>query len=119
MLFFLLKIYWSQNGELVCIATEESYYILRYNPQAVTAAATNKDLMSEDGIEDAFDVSFFMILIRVGTGMVISLPTLVYVILHFPQPRTGESTRRSFIILIYEFCFITIASFSIRSHTLV
>jgi len=48
-------IYWSQNGELACIATEESYYVLRYNPQAITAAATNKDLMSEDGIEDAFD----------------------------------------------------------------
>jgi hypothetical protein len=25
----------------------------------VTAAATNKDLLSEDGIEDAFDVNFF------------------------------------------------------------
>ncbi|UJR30435.1 hypothetical protein I4U23_017969 [Adineta vaga] len=48
-------IYWSQNGELVCIATEESFYILRYSPQVVAAAATNKDLMSEDGIEDAFD----------------------------------------------------------------
>lgn len=49
--------FWSQNGELVCIATEESYYVLRYNPQAIAAAASNKDLMSEDGIEDAFDVS--------------------------------------------------------------
>ncbi|CAF1018734.1 unnamed protein product [Adineta steineri] len=48
-------IYWSQNGELACIATEESYYILRYNPQAVAAAVSNKDLISEDGIEDAFD----------------------------------------------------------------
>jgi len=28
----------------------------------VTAAATNKDLMSEDGIEDAFDVNFFSLL---------------------------------------------------------
>ncbi|CAF1122888.1 unnamed protein product [Didymodactylos carnosus] len=48
-------IYWSQNNELVCIDTEESYYILRYNPQAITAAATNKDLISDDGVEDAFD----------------------------------------------------------------
>ncbi|CAF1960502.1 unnamed protein product [Rotaria magnacalcarata] len=48
-------IYWSQTGELVCIATEESYYILRYNSQAIVAASTNKDLVSEDGIEDAFD----------------------------------------------------------------
>ncbi|CAF1533857.1 unnamed protein product, partial [Adineta ricciae] len=48
-------IYWSQNGELVCIATEESFYILRYSAEAVAAAASNKDLVSEDGIEDAFD----------------------------------------------------------------
>ncbi|UJR16031.1 hypothetical protein I4U23_002945 [Adineta vaga] len=48
-------IIWSQNGELVCIATEESYYVLRYKPQAVTAAQANKDLLTEDGIEDAFD----------------------------------------------------------------
>ena len=54
--FFVLQIYWSQNGELVCLATEESFYVLRYNPQAVAAAASNKELLSEDGIEDAFDV---------------------------------------------------------------
>ena len=48
-------VYWSQNSDLVCIATEESFYILRYNPQAAAAAAGNKDLVSEDGIEDAFD----------------------------------------------------------------
>ncbi|CAF1019776.1 unnamed protein product [Adineta ricciae] len=46
---------WSQNGELVCIATEESYYILRYSTQAVAVAQTNKDLVTEEGIEDAFD----------------------------------------------------------------
>lgn len=50
------KIFWSQNGELVCIAAEESFYILRFHQEAVGAAATNKDLVSDDGIEDAFDV---------------------------------------------------------------
>ena len=50
------QIFWNQTGELVCIATEESFYTLRYTAQAIAAAATNKDLVSDDGIEDAFDV---------------------------------------------------------------
>jgi len=54
------QITWSQNGELVCIATEESYYVLRYNPQAVVSSTTNKDLITEDGIEDAFDVNILI-----------------------------------------------------------
>lgn len=41
----------------MAIITEDSYYVLRYNPQAVAAAANNKDLVLEDGIEDAFDVN--------------------------------------------------------------
>ena len=49
---------------MVCIVTEESYYILRYDPQAVVAAITNKDLMSEDGIEDAFDVKFLIFFLK-------------------------------------------------------
>ena len=57
LLFLYFKIYWNQNGELVCIATEESFYVLRYRTESVVAAATNKDLLSEEGVEDAFDVS--------------------------------------------------------------
>jgi len=49
-------VYWSENGELCCISTEESYFILKYDPDAVIAAAENKDKVTEDGIEDAFDV---------------------------------------------------------------
>nr|ACD37566.1 beta prime coatomer protein complex subunit [Philodina roseola] len=49
------SIFWSQNGQLVCIATEESFYVLRFHQETVAAAATNKDLVSDDGIEDAFD----------------------------------------------------------------
>lgn len=49
-------IYWSENGELVCIACEESFYILRYDAEALSRARDNQDLMTEDGIEDAFTV---------------------------------------------------------------
>merc|ERR1719334_1355130 len=49
-------VYWSETGELCCIATEESYFILKYQADAVASAAENPDKVSEDGIEDAFDV---------------------------------------------------------------
>jgi len=50
------NVYWSETGELCCIATEESYFVLRYDGDKVAAAADQPDKVSEDGIEDAFDV---------------------------------------------------------------
>ncbi|XP_027196534.2 coatomer subunit beta' [Dermatophagoides pteronyssinus] len=51
------NVYWSENGELVAICAEDSFYILRYNAEAVVTARENKsDTITEDGIEDAFDV---------------------------------------------------------------
>uniref|UniRef100_A0A3B4U7W0 Coatomer subunit beta' n=1 Tax=Seriola dumerili TaxID=41447 RepID=A0A3B4U7W0_SERDU len=49
-------IFWSDSGELVCIATDESFFVLRYLPEKVSAAQESKQDMSEDGIEDAFEV---------------------------------------------------------------
>ena len=41
----------------VCIATEESYFILKYSPEEVAKAQETKDGVTEDGVEDALDVS--------------------------------------------------------------
>jgi len=49
-------VYWSDNGELLCIATDENYFILKYNEAAVTAARESKEGVSEDGYDSAFDV---------------------------------------------------------------
>jgi len=49
-------IFWSETGELVCIATEDSFFILKYNAEAVENAKETKDAITEDGIEDAFEV---------------------------------------------------------------
>ena len=49
-------IYWSENGELLCIATEENFFILKHNQDIVRKAKEEKDLLTEDGIEDAFTV---------------------------------------------------------------
>ena len=50
-------LYWSENGELLCIATEDSYFILKYNEAAVARSRETKEGLSEDGYDDAFDVS--------------------------------------------------------------
>uniref|UniRef100_A0A7N6C2H7 Coatomer subunit beta' n=1 Tax=Anabas testudineus TaxID=64144 RepID=A0A7N6C2H7_ANATE len=49
-------IIWSDSGELVCVATNESFFMLRYLPETVSAAQESKEQMTEDGIEDAFEV---------------------------------------------------------------
>lgn len=40
----------------MCIATDESFFVLRYLPEKVAAAQESKENVSEDGIEDAFEV---------------------------------------------------------------
>lgn len=50
------QIFWSENGELICISCEDSFYVLQYNQEAFESAKGNPDLMTEDGIEDAFTV---------------------------------------------------------------
>lgn len=52
-----VQIFWSDSGELVCIATEESFFILRYLADKVAASQESNEGVTEDGIEDAFEVS--------------------------------------------------------------
>ncbi|XP_053293394.1 coatomer subunit beta' isoform X1 [Pleuronectes platessa] len=49
-------IFWSDSGELACIATEESFFILRYLADKVASSHENNEGVTEDGIEDAFEV---------------------------------------------------------------
>uniref|UniRef100_A0A8C6WVY1 Coatomer subunit beta' n=1 Tax=Neogobius melanostomus TaxID=47308 RepID=A0A8C6WVY1_9GOBI len=49
-------IFWSDSRELVCIATDESLFVLRYMAEKVAAALEKKEDVTEDGIEDAFEV---------------------------------------------------------------
>lgn len=49
-------IFWSDNGDLVSIASEDSFFILRYDQNKLAEAQDNKDLVTEDGIENSFDV---------------------------------------------------------------
>ncbi|CAB3409382.1 unnamed protein product [Caenorhabditis bovis] len=48
------SVYWSDNGEMVAICGDDSFYVLKYNSEAVENAAETD--ITEDGIEDAFEV---------------------------------------------------------------
>lgn len=41
---------------MVCLATDECYFILRVDTGAITAAIESKKGLDEDGLEEAFDV---------------------------------------------------------------
>lgn len=49
-------IFWNEAGSLVCLATEESYFILSVNTEMVQAAIEAKQSLGDDGLEAAFDV---------------------------------------------------------------
>uniref|UniRef100_A0A0P4W5G6 Beta'-coat protein n=1 Tax=Scylla olivacea TaxID=85551 RepID=A0A0P4W5G6_SCYOL len=50
------QVFWSENGDYVCIATDTNYFILKYSAEAVANAREKKEGVTEDGIEDAFDL---------------------------------------------------------------
>lgn len=43
-------VFWSENGELVCISTEDYFYVLRYMPENLS-----REESPEDGYENAFE----------------------------------------------------------------
>jgi coatomer subunit beta' len=58
------NVYWSDAGDLVVLATDVSYFVLRYNRDAVAAAI---HLQQPDGVEGAFEL-LHEIAEKVGTG---------------------------------------------------
>lgn len=51
------NVYWSDNSDLVCICTEETFYILKYNKEEVeNALADESRANKEAGVESGFDV---------------------------------------------------------------
>ncbi|KAI9189697.1 Coatomer subunit beta' [Blastocladiella emersonii ATCC 22665] len=48
-------VYWNEAGDLVAIVCDESFYVLRYQPEAWQALAATA---TEEGVEAAFDVLF-------------------------------------------------------------
>ncbi|KAL5698177.1 hypothetical protein ACHQM5_029249 [Ranunculus cassubicifolius] len=51
------NLYWADSGDLVCIASDTSFYILKYNRDVVTAYIESGRPAEDDGVEDAFELS--------------------------------------------------------------
>lgn len=49
-------VYWNEYGNLVCLATDESFFILSVDTAAIATALETKQDLEDDGIESAFDV---------------------------------------------------------------
>ncbi len=53
---FYRNIFWNETGNLVCLATDDCYFILRVDTGAIQTAIDAKQGLGEDGLEDAFEV---------------------------------------------------------------
>jgi coatomer subunit beta' len=49
-------VYWSENGEQVVIAGEDTFYILRYDASALATALASGAELDDDGVEDSFEL---------------------------------------------------------------
>ena len=49
--------YWSDNGELVAVCSDDSFYVLKYDQEVAQRSLATNEGIDEDGVELAFDVS--------------------------------------------------------------
>jgi coatomer subunit beta' len=49
------QVYWSESGELVAIACDDTFYILRFSRENFVAAVQAGEV-EDDGVEAAFEV---------------------------------------------------------------
>lgn len=61
-------VYWADSGDLVTISSDNSFYILKYNRDAVAAYLESGKPVDEQGVEDAFEL-LHEVSERVRTGI--------------------------------------------------
>jgi len=52
------EVYWSDSGNIVCLACEDQSYVLSYDAQAVASAIAVGNISAEDGIDGTFDLLY-------------------------------------------------------------
>jgi coatomer subunit beta' len=62
------NLYWADSGDMVAIASDSSFYILKYNRDVVSAHLDSGRSVDDQGVEDAFDL-LYDIQERVRTGI--------------------------------------------------
>ena len=66
------------------MASEDSYYVLRYQADAVQEATSTNEGIDEDGIEAAFDVSRLSLSLSLSPSLPPSLPLCVPCVMMCP-----------------------------------
>lgn len=49
-----IQVYWSESGELVTLACDDTFYVLRFSRENFVAALQSGEV-EEDGVESAFE----------------------------------------------------------------
>jgi Membrane protein involved in colicin uptake len=52
------EVYWSDGGNMVCIATKDGAYVLSYNAEVASSAIATGQVSAEDGIDGTFDLLY-------------------------------------------------------------
>ncbi|KAH8329452.1 hypothetical protein KR074_010914 [Drosophila pseudoananassae] len=50
------NVFWNESGSLVCLATDDSYFVLGVDTALVASAVESKEGLEDDGVESAFNV---------------------------------------------------------------
>lgn len=50
------KVHWSGTGNLVAIATDESYFVLRFDRDAYNAKLEEGVDIGDEGVEESFEI---------------------------------------------------------------
>ncbi|XP_017105574.2 coatomer subunit beta' [Drosophila bipectinata] len=50
------NVFWNESGSLVCLATDDSYFVLGVDTALVANAVETKEGLEDDGVESAFNV---------------------------------------------------------------
>ncbi|XP_076946282.1 coatomer subunit beta'-1-like, partial [Bidens hawaiensis] len=62
------NLYWADSGDLVAIASDSSFYILKYNRDVVSAHLDSGKTVDEEGVDDSFEL-LYEVSERVRTGL--------------------------------------------------
>ena len=52
------EVYWSDTGNMVCIATKDGAYVLSYNAETTASAIAMGQISEEDGVDGSFDLLY-------------------------------------------------------------
>lgn len=54
------NIYWNDNGDMLVVACEDQYFILKYDAELVATAMSTNSIDKENGVEGAFELEYSM-----------------------------------------------------------